>query len=89
MKITKRSGSLVVYDDEKLVSSLLKANAGTEEELSPRTAAYLSDVVIGRLSKEHDFISTALIRESVYAALMERGLVMTAQRYRDFNKSEP
>lgn len=87
MKITKRNGNLVIYDDEKLVSSILKANRETDEELTASTAAYLSDVVIGRLAKEHDIITTALIREGVYRALMERGLPMTAQHYRDYSKA--
>ena len=88
MKITKRSGNLVVYDDDKLVSSILKANSETDEELSPSAAAYLSDVVIGRLAKEHDIITTALIRNGVYRALLERDLPMTAQKYRDYSKTE-
>ena len=88
MKITKRSGNLVVYNDDKLVSSILKANSETNEELSPSAAAYLSDVVIGRLAKEHDIITTALIRDGVYRALLERDLPMTAQKYRDFSKTE-
>ena len=86
MKITKRSGNLVVYDDDKLVSSILKANSETDEELSPSAAAYLSDVVIGRLAKEHGIITTALIRDD--RALLERDLPMTAQKYRDFSKTE-
>ena len=88
MKITKRNGNLVMYDDEKLVRSILKANRETNEELTTSAAAYLSDVVIGRLAKEHDIITTALIREGVYRALMERGLPMTAQHYRDYSKTE-
>ena len=89
MRITKRNGNPVIYDDDKLVSSILKANRETDEELSPAAAAYLSDVVIGRLAKEHDIITTALIRAGVTRALRERGLPMTAQKYRDFSKAEP
>ncbi len=88
MKITKRNGNLVIYDDDKLVSSILKANSETDEELSESSAAYLSDVVIGRLAKEYDIITTALIRDGVYRALVERGLPMTAQKYRDYSKTE-
>lgn len=88
MKITKRSGSIVLYDDEKIVGSILRANSETDEKLSPSAAAYLSDAVIGRLAKEHDIITTALIRDGVYRALLERGLPMTATRYRDFSKTE-
>ena len=88
MKVTKRNGNLVIYDDQKLVSSILRANSETDEELSTNAAAYLSDVVIGRLAKEHDIITTALIRDGVYRALLEKGLPMTAQKYRDFSKTE-
>ena len=88
MKITKRRGSIVLYDDEKLINSMLKANAGTAEELTPRAAAYLSDVVIGRLAKAHDIITTEQIREGVYEALRENGLVMTAERYKKYIKEQ-
>ena len=87
MKITKRNENLVIYDDSKLVNSILKANSETDEELSPSAAAYLSDVVIGRLAKEHDIITTAHIRDGVYRALVERDLPMTALRYRDFSSA--
>ena len=88
MKITKKNGSIVLYEDEKLVNSILRANEGTEEELTPAAAAYLSDVVIGRLVKEHDTVSTALIRDAVYRALCEHELWITAQQYREYEKSE-
>ena len=84
MKITKRSGNIVVYDDEKIVSSILKANEGTFEELSPKGAAFLADAVLGSLVKDHDIITTALIRQGVYDALRDRGLVLTAQRYIEY-----
>lgn len=87
MKITKRNGNLVIYDDEKLVGSILRANGETTEDISPRAAANLSDVVIGRLAKEHDIITTEMIRRGVYDALCERGLWMTAKRYREYSKN--
>ena len=34
MKIAKRSGNFVMYDDEKVVRSILRANEGTGEALS-------------------------------------------------------
>lgn len=88
MKITKRSGSIVLYDDEKITRSILRANAETTEELSEKGAAYLADAVLGRLVRKHDIITTELIREGVYEALMERELYLTARRYRDFSKEE-
>lgn len=86
MKITKRSGTIVLYDDEKLVGSILRANAETDEELSERSAAYLADAVLGRLAKRHDIITTQHIREGVHTALIERGLPMTAKRYIEYGK---
>ncbi len=86
MKITKRSGRLVVYDDEKLVKSIMKANEGTGEELTERAAEYLTDVVIGRLAKEHSVITTQMIRDGVYNALKERDLWLTAKEYIEFKK---
>ena len=86
MKITKRSGRLVVYDDEKLVKSIMKANAETGEELTEKAAAYLTDVVIGRLAKEHSIITTQMIRDGVYNALKERDLWLTAKEYIEFKK---
>lgn len=86
MKITKKSGNIVIYDDEKIVGSIMKANADTGERLSAAEAAYLSDVVIGRLAKAKDMISTKDIREGVYRALSERGLMLTARKYHEFEK---
>ena len=86
MKITKRSGRLVVYDDEKLVKSIMKANEETGEELTEKAAAYLTDVVIGRLAKEHSIITTQMIRDGVYNALKERDLWLTAKEYIEFKK---
>ena len=89
MKITKRSGSIVLYDDDKLITSIMKANEGTGEELSPRAAAYLSDVVLGRLVKEYDIITTKLIRESVISSLREQGYYLTAARYEEYAAKTP
>ena len=62
----------------------MKANSETDEELSESAASYLTDVVLGRLAKEHDIITTQHIRDGVSKALREKGLFMTAQRYQDF-----
>lgn len=88
MKIMKRSGNIVVYDDEKIVGSILRANGETEENLSPKTASYIADAVLGRLVKEHDYITTKLIREGVSDALREMDLPMTAKRYLEYSKDE-
>ncbi len=86
MKIMKRFGAFVVYDDEKIVRSIMKANAETEETLSESAAAYLADAVLGRLVKENEIVSTDLIRRGVYDALNEKGLIMTAKHYMEYDK---
>lgn len=88
MKITKRSGSIVLYDDERIVKSILKANSETAEELSERSAAYLADVVLGRLVRKNDIVTTELIRREVIDVLREQGLTWTADRYANYSKQE-
>ena len=87
MKISKRSGSMVMYDDEKVVKSIMKANEETEEELTQKAAEFLADAVLGRLIKNNSFVTTDMIREGVYEALRERGLYLTAKQYKEFKKS--
>ena len=66
MKITKRNGFVVLFDDEKIVSSILEANAEVpEEELSKQAAAFLAGEVIGRLAEREDIITTQDVREGV------------------------
>ena len=88
MKITKRSGQIVFYDDEKVIKSILKANEGTGEELTPKAAEYLTDVVLGRLIKTHSIVTTQMIRDGVYEALREKDLWLTAKEYMEFKKEE-
>ncbi len=82
----KRFGNIVLYDDEKIVRSIMKANAETDEELSESAAAYMADAVLGRLVKEYDTITTDHIRNGVFRALNEKGLIMTAKRYMEYDK---
>lgn len=88
MKITKRSGNTVMYDDEKVVKSIMKANEGTGEALSTKSAEYIADVVLGRLVKKHSIVTTRMIREGVYEELIERDLRITAKQYIEYSKSE-
>ena len=56
MKITKRNGNLTAYDDEKIITSILRANAEVAEEaLSRNTASYIADDVFELLTENHDF----------------------------------
>ena len=88
MKITKRNGNIVIYDDEKVVGSIMKANEGTGEQLTAKQAEFLTDAVLGRLIKEHSIVTTQMIRDGVYKALNEKDLWLTAKRYMDYKKNE-
>ena len=86
MKITKRNGNIVIYDDEKVVGSIMKANEGTGEQLTAKQAEFLTDAVLGRLIKENPIVTTQMIRDGVYKALNEKDLWLTAKRYMDYKK---
>jgi len=88
MKISKRSGSMVFYDDEKVVRSIMKANEETDEELSVKSAEFLADAVLGRLIKNNTFVTTQMIKDGVYEALKERGLWLTAKQYAEYKKED-
>ena len=87
MKVTKRNGNVVVYDDEKVIRSILLANKQVPtEELSDRTAAYIAGAVFARLSAEESIFSTEDVRQRVYAMLREKGYPLTAQKYMEYRK---
>ena len=88
MKITKRNGNIVFYDDEKVVKSIMGANAGTGEALTAKQAEFIADAVLGRLIKEHSIVTTQMIRDGVYEALKEKDLWFTAKQYIEFRKDE-
>ena len=88
MKIAKRNGNLVFYDDEKVVKSIMNANRETGEPLTEKQAEFLADAVLGRLIKNNSFVTTQMIRDGIYDALNERDLWLTAKRYREFKKED-
>ena len=88
MKIAKRNGNLVFYDDEKVVGSIMRANEGTGEDLTAKQAEFLADAVLGRLIKNHSIVTTQMIRDGVYEALKEKDLWFTAKQYKEFKKDE-
>ena len=88
MKIAKRNGNLVFYDDEKVVNSIMKANEGTGEALTVKQAEFLADAVLGRLIKDNPIVTTQMIRDGVYEALKEKDLWLTARAYIEFKKEE-
>ena len=85
MKITKKNGNVVLYDDEKVIRSILKANAEAPgEEITRKKAAVFADEVFNRITRDHDVIRTKDVRDCVAALLREKGLARTAERYLDF-----
>jgi len=87
MKITKKNGNVTIYDDEKVMRSILKANAEVrEEQLSEKEAAAIADRVFAKLTAQYEVITTADIRDCVGAILVEKGLPLTAQHYLSYQK---
>ena len=88
MKITKKNGHQTIYDDDKVINSILKANEGTSEKtLSRAVAAAIAADVFSRLTAENEIITTAEIRECVDLILRERGYSETAKRYTEYKKA--
>ena len=74
MKITKKNGNVVLFDDEKVARSILNANAAiAPETLSESEAAAIADEVFLRLAAATEIITTQDIRDCVNAVLQERG----------------
>lgn len=89
MKITKRNGNINIFDDDKVATSILKANAEVPlEELTKAEAYNIAEEVLNRLTAEEDIISTADIRTCVYQILLERNLPVTAQHYMEYIKTK-
>ena len=87
MKITKRNGNVVVYDDEKIVRSIMKANAGAGERgLTKAAAEDIAADVFRKLTAESDIIATKDVRECVYDLLQKRGFPKTAKCYAEYKK---
>ena len=82
MKVTKRNGNVVLYDDEKVANSIVWANGRTSGEvLTIKTAVIIADEVFKRLTSENDFITTKEIQDCVYEVLCEKGYPQTAENY--------
>ena len=84
MKITKKNGNITMYDDQKVVNSILKANAGTSERMSENVATAIADDVFSKLTEGNEIITTKEIRNCVYQLLRERGFEETAKRYIEY-----
>ncbi len=87
MKVTKKNGLVCLFDDGKVIKSILKACADTDgEKIKKKMAEALADEVFERLTAQHDIITTADVRACVYALLLERGFPKTAESYKGFQK---
>ncbi len=87
MNVTKKNGIVVLYDTEKIISSILKAGTGAPEEAVTRqTASFIADETIARLTREYSIITTQDIRDTVYKLLNEMNLPHTAQCYINYKK---
>ena len=87
MKITKRNGNITVYDDEKLIRSILKANSEVPQEaLSETIAARLADDVMAELTAVSEIITTGEIRTALCALLRKKGYPLTAEHYMNYQK---
>ena len=89
MKITKRNGSIVLFDDEKVKNSILKANACVSGEmLSAKKAGAIANEAFDSLMKEREMVMTAEVRAYVYALLKEKGYPKTAECYWTYKKEK-
>ena len=87
MKVTKKNGNIVLFDDDKVIRSMLRANADTEEEtLSESAAAYIAGEVFARLAKERVLLTTQDGRQCVNDMLIQKGLPETAKMYMQYHK---
>ena len=87
MKITKKNGNISIYDDEKVVNSILKANEGTDEDyMNKAVAEDIAEDVFNRLTAVTEIITTKDVRTCVYTLLLERGFPETGKQYAEYKK---
>ena len=87
MKVTKKNGKVVLFDDEKVVRSILKANAEVPgEAMMRKTAQRYASEVFDRLTERYEIITTEDVRTCVAEVLREKGKPQTAEHYLGFKK---
>ena len=87
MKVTKKNGKVVLFDDEKVVCSILKANAEVPgEAMMRKTAQRYASEVFDRLTERYEIITTKEVRECVAEVLREKGKPQTAEHYLSYKK---
>ncbi len=88
MKITKRNGTIHLYDDEKVARSILHANEGVPfETITPAMASAFAGEVFARVTDKYEIVTTSDVRDCVYALLNEKGLTGTAKSYIEYKKN--
>ena len=74
MKVTKRNGNMVIYDDQKNIKSILKANAEVAcETISEKEAAAIVGQIFSKLAETSTIITTDEIRVCTEKTLREKG----------------
>ena len=87
MEITKKNGRVMLFDDEKVVCSILKANAEVPgEAMMRKTAQRYASEVFDRLTERYEIITTKDVRACVAEVLREKGKPQTAEHYLAFKK---
>ena len=87
MKITKKNGIVSVYDDQKVIDSILKANASTKDpRLTANAAAGIAGEVFAMVTENNEIITTKDVRNCVLAVLRRRNLTETARCYEEYRK---
>lgn len=87
MKVTKKNGKVVLFDDEKVICSILKANAEVPgEAMMRKTAQRYANEVFDRLTEQSEIITTAEVRRCVAEVLREKGRPQTAEHYLSFKR---
>ncbi|MBO7288569.1 MAG: anaerobic ribonucleoside-triphosphate reductase, partial [Clostridia bacterium] len=83
MKIVKRSGVEEVFDREKIMRAIEKANEATEKkkELSKRQIEYIVNVIEDHCAEVNRSLSVEEIQELVETHIILQGAPETAKRY--------
>ena len=87
MEINKKNGRVMLFDDEKVVRSILKANAEVPgEAMMRKTAQRYASEVFNRLTERCEIITTEDVRRCVAEVLREKGKPQTAEHYLAYKK---
>ena len=87
MQVTKKNGKVVLFDDEKVICSILKANAEVPgEAMERKTAKMYAAEVFDRLTDRSEIITTEEVRACVAEVLREKGRPQTAEHYLQYKK---